>query len=210
MVSAWATANNLVLGQRKVDEKSNELTAPPELWRVLELNGCIITIDAMGCQKEIATEIIHQGGDYVLALKENHGQLYEDVKLLFDDLAESEFAAYAHDYTQTVNKGHGRIEIRQCWTISGPAVLRGLRGTAAREKLTTVVKVRGERQCGPETTLRTRPKITSGFEMCFPRGSYTFNRDWPSCFFKPTIYSVLCRIRHYIRHFGIPCKLDHD
>ena len=161
MVSAWATANGLVLGQRKVDEKSNEITAIPELLQVLEISGCIITIDAMGCQKEIAADIVEQDADYVLALKENHGNLYEDVELLFDDLEKSRFSAYQYDYERTVNKGHGRIEIRQCWTISDPDVLRCLRGTKDWKKLASVVKVQAERRTGQETTIEDRYYLSS-------------------------------------------------
>jgi predicted transposase YbfD/YdcC len=156
MVSAWATANHLVLGQRKVDEKSNEITAIPELLQVLEIAGCIITIDAMGCQKEIAAEIVGQGADYVLALKENHGNLYEDVELLFDDLEKSQFSAYQYDHERTVNKGHGRVESRQCWTISDPEVLRLLRGTKDWKKLISVVKVQAKRRTDQKTTIEDR------------------------------------------------------
>jgi len=156
MVSAWATANGLVLGQRKVDEKSNEITAIPELLQALEISGCIVTIDAMGCQKEIAADIVDQGADYVLALKENHGNLYDDVELLFDDLEESQFSAYEYDYERTVSKGHGRIEIRQCWTISDPDVLRFLRGAQEWEKLTSVVRVQAERRTTQKTTIEDR------------------------------------------------------
>jgi predicted transposase YbfD/YdcC len=120
MVSAWATANRLVLGQVKVDEKSNEITAIPQLLEVLEVAGCIVTIDAMGCQTEIAAKIIEREAEYVLSLKENQGQLYEDVERLFVDLEDSQYKAYAFDYEKTVNKDHGRIEIRECWTISDP------------------------------------------------------------------------------------------
>jgi predicted transposase YbfD/YdcC len=161
MVSAWATANGLVLGQRKVDEKSNEITAIPELLQALEISGCIITIDAMGCQKEIAADVVAQDADYVLALKENHGNLYEDVELLFDDLEESQFSAYEYDCERTVNKGHGRIEIRQCWTISDPDVLRYLRGTKDWEKLTSVVKVQAERRTTQKTTIEDRYYLSS-------------------------------------------------
>lgn len=161
MVSAWATANHLVLGQRKVDEKSNEITAIPELLQVLEISGCIITIDAMGCQKEIAAEIVAQGADYVLALKANHGNLYEDVESLFDDLEESQFSAYEYDHERTVNKGHGRIESRECWVISDPDVLRLLRGTKDWEKLTSVVKVQAKRRTDQKTTIEDRYFLAS-------------------------------------------------
>jgi predicted transposase YbfD/YdcC len=161
MVSAWATANGLVLGQRKVDEKSNEITAIPELLQALEISGCIITIDAMGCQKEIAADIVDQDADYILSLKENHSNLYADVELLFDDLEDSQFTAYEYDYERTVNKGHGRIETRQCWTISDPEVLRYLRGTEEWQKLTSVVKVQAERRTLEKTTVEIRYYLAS-------------------------------------------------
>ena len=91
LISAWASASNLVLGQRKVDAKSNEITAIPELLKVLELNGCIVTIDAMGCQTNIADLIIGQGADYVLALKGNQGSLHEDVQWLFEQATAVDF-----------------------------------------------------------------------------------------------------------------------
>ena len=91
MVSAWATESQLVLGQTKVDDKSNEITAIPVLLDLLELSGCIVTIDAMGCQKEIAGQIVGQDADYVLALKANQGTLYTDVRDLFDDAREIGF-----------------------------------------------------------------------------------------------------------------------
>lgn len=161
MVSAWATANRLVLGQLKVDEKSNEIRAIPELLRALDISGCIITTDAMGCQKEIASLIVEGGGDYVLALKENHGQLYEDVALLFDDLEASRFKAYSFDEEKTVNGGHGRLETRQCWTISDPKIVQALRGTKDWEKLQSVVKVRAKRNDGQKETVEDRYYLSS-------------------------------------------------
>jgi predicted transposase YbfD/YdcC len=156
MVSAWAAANGLVLGQVKVDEKSNQITAIPELLHRLALSGCIVTIDALGCQKEIAEIIVDQAADYILALKENHGQLYEDVIRLFADLEQSQFKAYAYTYDRTVNKNHGRLEIRQCWVIADPEVLRYLRGAADWKKLRSVVKVQSERRIGAENSLQDR------------------------------------------------------
>lgn len=156
-----ATANHLVLGQVKVDEKSNEITAIPELLRALDISGCIITTDAMGCQKEIASLIVEGGGDYVLALKENHGQLHEDVTLLFDDLVASCFSAYSFDVKQTVNGGHGRLETRQCWTISDPKVVQALRGTKNWEKLRSVVKVQAKRNDGQKETVEDRYYLSS-------------------------------------------------
>jgi len=151
----------LVLGQTKVDDKSNEITAIPELLRVLEVAGCIVTIDAMGCQTDIAEQIVDKGADYVLALKKNQGQLYEDVELLFKDLERSRYKAYPHDYIKTVDKDHGRIEIRECWTISDVETLRYLRGAENWKKLTTVSRIRSLRWIGDEKTVEDRYHIAS-------------------------------------------------
>jgi predicted transposase YbfD/YdcC len=161
MVSAWATENHLVLGQVKVDQKSNEITAIPKLLKALEISGCIVTIDAIGCQKDIAEEIIDQSADYVLALKDNQGNLFEDVKLLFDDLEESEYKAYSFDYHKIVNKGHGRIEIRECWTISEIAIITHLRGYKDWKKLNTVSRIRAQRWIGEEKSCEDRYHIAS-------------------------------------------------
>src|ERR1041384_4187681 len=110
MVSAWATQNKLVIGQTKVADKSNEITAIPELLQLLEIAGCIVTIDAIGTQTEIAETIINGGGDYLLAVKENQGHLFEDVQYLFEVDVVQDFRYAQHSYAKTVNKGHGRIE----------------------------------------------------------------------------------------------------
>ena len=161
MVSAWASANRLVLGQVKVDEKSNEITAIPQLLEALEVAGCIVTIDAMGCQTDIVERIIDREAEYVLALKENQGHLYEDVEHLFADLADSQYKAYAFDYEKTVNKDHGRIEIRECWTISDQEVLRHLRGFPNWKNLTTVSRIRSQRWIGEEKSSEERYHIAS-------------------------------------------------
>lgn len=161
MVSAWATQNQLVLGQVKVDEKSNEITAIPELLRRLDISGSLITIDAMGCQVDIADLIIEQDGDYLLSLKGNQNNLHEDVILLFDDLEESGYSAYVYDYAKTVEKGHGRIEVRHCWTISDPHIVSCLRGVNRFRNLQTVVRVRAERYVGEEHSIEERYFIGS-------------------------------------------------
>lgn len=161
MVSAWATANRLVLGQRKVDDKSNEITAIPELLRVLELAGCIVTIDAMGCQTEIAQTIVNQDADYVLALKGNQGNLHKDVMEIFDYAGEVAFQDIEHDYAKTVNKGHGRLEIRECWTLPVDPYADYIRIPKGWPNLQTIVKVVSERRMGDETTRETRYYITS-------------------------------------------------
>lgn len=118
MVSAWASRNRLGLGQRKVNDKSNEITAIPELLRLLSIAGCIVTIDAMGCQKDITATIIDQGSDYVLALKGNQAGLFEDVQWLFEQAQNAQFQDVAHEFVESIDKGHGRIELRRCWTLS--------------------------------------------------------------------------------------------
>jgi predicted transposase YbfD/YdcC len=161
MVSAWATANHFVLGQVKVDDKSNEITAIPELLRVLEVSGCILTMDAMGCQKDIAEAIVDQGADYVLALKENHGRLYEDVVQLFDDLEASDFKAYAYSQDQTVDKNHGRIETRTACVIADHPILMQLRSASEWKGLQAVVRVHTRRQTGAEVTEKNRYFLSS-------------------------------------------------
>lgn len=117
MVSAWASQNRLILGQVKVADKSNEITAIPELLQVLELQGCIVTIDAMGTQKAIAKQIIDGGGDYVLSLKGNQGNLHEDVEQLFSWAQQQAFKEIEHEFYQTLDSAHGRIEIRRHWLL---------------------------------------------------------------------------------------------
>ena len=150
LVSAWSSVNGLALGQVEVTDKSNEITAFPKLLEVLDISGCIVTIDAMGCQTEIAEKIVEAGGDYVLALKKNQGHLYEDVKLLFLGLQENPIAdAYTDcdlDSVQTVEKDHGRIERRKALTLSGADCIASLRNALNFANLKTVVKVTAERE----------------------------------------------------------------
>jgi predicted transposase YbfD/YdcC len=116
MVSAWGRENGLVLGQLKVNEKSNEITAIPELLRSLELAGCIVTIDAMGTQKQIAREVRDADADYVLALKGNQETALEEVgSFLLDAKSKPDFGKVTHDFLETVEKEHGRIETRRYW-----------------------------------------------------------------------------------------------
>lgn len=110
MVSAWSNANNMVLAQHKVDDKSNEITAIPVLLDMLAVKGCIVTIDAMGCQKEIAEKIISKEADYILAVKENQDFLYDDIREAFEQTATE--AAVQREI------GHGRIERRSCRIIT--------------------------------------------------------------------------------------------
>ena len=117
MVSAWAVENRLVLGQTATEAKSNEITAIPELLEVLMLKGCIVTIDAMGCQKKIAQQIIDREGDYVLALKGNQGLLAEEVEEAFIDADAADYQGLDTDFYETHERGHGRVEQRRYWTL---------------------------------------------------------------------------------------------
>ena len=143
LVSAWSSTTRLVLGQVAVADKSNEITAIPGLLRQLDLTDQVVTIDAMGCQTAIAAQIVAQGGDYVLALKENQPALLRDV---IDSFALAE----AGDQTRTKEKGHGRIETRTCGTIDDPAVLAWLNPQGAWPGLRSIAKVVGQRQIGAD------------------------------------------------------------
>src|SRR5438034_475186 len=143
MVSAWAAANHLVLGQVKVDAKSNEITAIPALLQLLDIHGCIVTIDAMGCQKAIARQVVAQGAEEVVALKENQDSLYEDVVEFFADARARRFAEVAHGFDEEVDGGHGRVEIRRCWTVEEIDWLRERH--PAWEKLTSIAMVEAVR-----------------------------------------------------------------
>lgn len=156
MVSAWATADHLVLGQRKVEEKSNEITAVPELLSYLDLQGCIVTVDALNCQKKTAAQIVQQGGDYILALKDNHRHMHEDVRELFTWAAEVDFEEMAHDRSIVIGKGHGRIETRTCTTISDPECLAMLSGRDDWADLRTVIHVHAKRQIGTDVSAEDR------------------------------------------------------
>ena len=127
MVSAWAAETHLVLGQRKVDEKSNEITAIPELLKILALTGCIVTIDAIGTQTKIARTIVEANADYVLSVKENQGHLYEDISVVFAIDQAHDFKYASYEYAKTTNKGHGRIDVRECWSTSKPEHLNLIR-----------------------------------------------------------------------------------
>ena len=161
MVSAWASSNRLVLGQVKVAEKSNEITAIPELLRLLELKGCLVTIDAAGAQTKIATAIVEAEADYLLALKKNQKGLTEDVHTLFEWAHSIGFADVQHAHHRTVSKGHGRLEIRECWTIFDPTFLGDLRQGRNWTGLRSVAQVRAERHIGDTVQVETRYYISS-------------------------------------------------
>ena len=115
LVSAWADSANMILAQYKVDQKTNEITAIPTLLKVLDLEGCLVTIDAMGCQHEIAQQIVDQKADYVLSLKGNQGLLHRDVKDYFAEVKQGGSERKGLSFSETVNLDHGRKEVRRCW-----------------------------------------------------------------------------------------------
>ncbi len=140
MVSAWATANRLVLGQEATEEKSNEIAAIPKLLELLELHGCIVTIDAMGCQREIAEQIVNQGADYVLGLKGNQSSLHEAVEDYFSTAQAAGFEQVNHTCLEEIDKEHGRLETRRYWitedlcTLPKTELWKGLRSIGMVER----------------------------------------------------------------------------
>jgi predicted transposase YbfD/YdcC len=158
MVSAFATEARLVLGQIKVSDKTNEITAIPMLLDLLELTGAIITIDAMGCQKEIAKKIIEKEADYVLSLKGNHSTLHEDVKLFLEtEILKNQSNAISDTY-ESVDAGHGRIETRKCWVSDE---LDWLEQKAEWLGLNTIAMIEEIREFGEKTTKERRFFLTS-------------------------------------------------
>jgi len=161
MVSAWATEAEVVLGQLAVSEDSNEITAIPKLLRLLDLKGCIVTIDAIGCQKGIAQQILDQEADYLLAVKGNQEHLLADIELLFCLAEQNDFVKVDCNYAQTVNKGHNRIEVRHCWAISGEGSLQFLQHYEEWPKLRTVMRIKSERHIGQTVSHQYRYYISS-------------------------------------------------
>ena len=135
LVSAWATANQLSLGQVAVDDKSNEITAIPELLRLLDITGALVTIDAMGCQKAIARQVVDQGGDYVLPVKGNQERLQNDVAATVSFAVDQDFEGIEHDACYAEERGHGRVERRSCLVVYD---LRFIRDLALWAKLCVV------------------------------------------------------------------------
>jgi predicted transposase YbfD/YdcC len=160
MVSAWASENRLLLGQQACDSKSNEITAIPELIKNLEISGSIVTIDAMGCQKDIAQVIQEAGADYVLAVKDNQPTLHDDIRQVFSDGLDSDFAGMEHHSHCTEEKGHGRVETRIYHIVGVPEALA--EHHADWKGLRSIGLVYSERQEGnKEPTVETRVFITS-------------------------------------------------
>ena len=150
-----------MLAQTEVAAGSNEITAIPELLQLLELSGCIVSIDAIGCQKAIAQQITESDADYVLALKQNQPQLYEAVETMFRLERQNGFADLRLDSCQTVEKDHGRIETRRCWVTSDPEFLAYMDPDQEWAQLQSLVMVEAKRQLPDHTSLETRYFISS-------------------------------------------------
>jgi predicted transposase YbfD/YdcC len=159
MVSAWAHANGMVLGQRKTDEKSNEITAIPELLKLLQLKGCVVTIDAIGCQAALAKQIVEKKADYVLAVKANQPNLHEQLKWFFNDIdLNTDLADGLVDYHRTLEKDHGRIESRECLVSSELDWDKQLKEWPG---LKSIAMVRATRTIGSNTTVQLRYYLSS-------------------------------------------------
>lgn len=178
MVSAWSSQNRLVLGQMAVEEKSNEITAIPALLKLLDIEGCIVTMDAMGCQKAIAEQIVEQGGDYVLALKGNQESIHTDVQLFFEHAFSQRFADTPYDFYTECDKAHGRFETRRCWQVD----LECLDGRWADVQkqwsgLASLLRIESERCIGEKTTQETRYYLST-LSGSAKRASGAVRRHW--------------------------------
>jgi predicted transposase YbfD/YdcC len=157
LVSAWSEANHMVLGQLAIDDKSNEITAIPELLKLLDLTDAVVTIDAAGCQKKIAERIVDQGGHYILQLKGNQGSLHRETETLFNECLTDDCHGIAYSTARTTEKGHGRIEQRRLWATSEVGWF------AERSKwknLRSLIRVEAKRTVGSETSTEFRYYIS--------------------------------------------------
>jgi predicted transposase YbfD/YdcC len=161
LVSAWATENRLVLGQRKVDNKSNEITAIPELLELLHLKGCIVTIDAIGCQQAIAETILAQEADYLLALKGNQPELFRAVGEYFDALLDPTQQLTNYAYLRTVDAAHGRIETRQHWISEDISWLPAVTGKELWPGLRSIGMIQAQRRIGDQRSTFVRYYLSS-------------------------------------------------
>lgn len=176
MVSAWAGVNNLVFGQISTEAKSNEITAIPKLLGMLELTGTTVTIDAMGCQKKIAEEIVGGGGDYVLAVKDNQGTLFAEMKLYLDEAIAGKLPEAQLTYwEESISKDHGRIEKRRAWSSSKIDWFEDRKQWPGLRSFAVVESERYQTQTGEVTTER-RYFISSLMEV--KQIAYAVREHW--------------------------------
>lgn len=174
MISAWSTSNQLILGQWRTDEKSNEITAIPQLLDVLDIEKCTVTIDAMGCQTALVEQIRENNADYMISCKENQKRLHADIKSCFENITMQQEGLLPFDYHETISEGHGRHEVRKCWTMSDLTMIRD------REKwkdLTSIVMIKSERTIDSKTTEATRYYISS-LSSDAARAAHTVRSHW--------------------------------
>jgi predicted transposase YbfD/YdcC len=160
LVNAWSSSLGISLAQSKVNAKSNEMTALPEVIETLDLfdvSGCTVTIDAMGTQREIARLVLEKDANYVLALKNNQPKLYEDVKWLFKDAFEHDFEQHPHSYNHTQERGHGRDEVRRCWVMNELSYLN----THTWPGLQSIVLIESQRTLKGFTSTKRRYYLSS-------------------------------------------------
>jgi len=158
MVSAWSSENRMVLGQVKTDEKSNEITAIPKLLKILSLKNCIVTIDAMGCQKSIASQVINEGGDYLLALKGNQGTLSKQVEKAFTDADLASYEGMEFDFHEVREKSRDRHELRRHWTLNVSDLDVNVEGW---RNLSIIGMIESQRTIKNKTTVEYRYYISS-------------------------------------------------
>ena len=158
MVSAWCKSNQMVLGQIATDEKSNEIKAIPQLLKILELDNAVVTIDAMGCQKKIAAEIVNNNADYILQLKGNQEAFHKEVIELFENCLTDDCRGIKYHTAKTINKGHGRIEVRKI------VATNEIEWFAEREKwknLNSLIRVESQRTVDGKSSKEFRYYISS-------------------------------------------------
>ena len=161
LVSAWASTNGIAMGQRKVDTKSNEIVAIPELLRLLDVSGCIVTIDAMGCQTKIAQTIRDEKADYLLQVKDNQSHLKQDLEDWFAYGDKQAFKGMQMDFHQTTHKTNGRIEIRRCWVVNDPLAFEYIRHYEGWADLNSIIRIQRERREDQQISHETAYYISS-------------------------------------------------
>lgn len=172
LVSAWATDCSLLLGQIKTDVKSNEITAIPKLLDMIHIKNCLVSIDAIGCQVEIAKKITDLGGDYLFSLKGNQGNLIKDVELFFSDMISMDWKGFDYEYTESLEKGHGRIESRKVYLVQANESLR-----ERWSKIQSLIMVISSRTIKGRETIETRYYISSS-HMHVNEMALSIRRHW--------------------------------
>ena len=156
VVSAFAHENGITLGQKTIDKKSNELKAIPKLLKILNVSGCIVTIDAAGCYREVVNAIVKKEADYVIAVKQNQPTLFDDIKKLFDKNTNTK-----KPQASTAEQSHGRKEKRECWVIKNNELLNTLHKKEQWKKLSSIAKITNTRTMDGKTSTESRYYISS-------------------------------------------------